>query len=109
MIRYIGETLDEFPGTANQTRCFVHTVNLVAKSILKPFDTQKTTDMQAFNDVAQAIAEVTEDTGDNENDNNEEDKVRDEHKEPLDDEITMSLDPIRSMLEKVRLCFKAII
>ena len=31
MIQYLGNTLDEFPGPANQTRCFVHTVNLIAK------------------------------------------------------------------------------
>ena len=102
MIRYLGETLDKFPGSANQTRCFVHTVNLVAKSILKPFDTKKTTDTQAFNDMAQAIAEVTEGTGDDEEkEDDEKDKERDEHEEPLDDELAMSLDPIRSMLEKV--------
>jgi len=39
MIKYLGDTLDNFPGPANQTWCFAHTVNLIAKSILKPFDT----------------------------------------------------------------------
>jgi hypothetical protein len=52
MIRYLGETLDEFPGPANQTRCFVHTINLIAKSVLRPFDAQKTKDISEFNDVA---------------------------------------------------------
>jgi hypothetical protein len=42
MIKYLGNTLDNFPSATNQMQCFVHTVNLIAKSILKPFDTQKT-------------------------------------------------------------------
>jgi hypothetical protein len=57
MIRHLGETLDEFPGLANQTRCFVHTVNLIAKSILSPFDAWKMKDRSEFNDVAQALAD----------------------------------------------------
>ena len=115
MIRYLGETLDAFPGSANQTRCFVHTVNLIAKSILKPFDTRKskkTKDLRAFNDAAQAIDEVTEgteqergednaDNGENEMANGGKDKDVDEHDEPLDNEVAMSLGPIRSTLEKV--------
>ena len=39
MIKYLGDTLDDFPGPANQTQCFAHTMNLITKSILKPFDT----------------------------------------------------------------------
>ena len=52
--------------------------------------------------MAQAIAEVTEGTGDDkEKEDDEKDKEQDKHKEPLDDKLAMSLDPIRSMLEKV--------
>lgn len=110
MIRYLGETLNNFPGPTNQTRCFVHTINLIAKSILKPFDTQKAKDIQAFNDVAQAIAGVTggtdseHATGDDDDDeraDGEKDDDVDEHEEALDDELNTSLDPIRSMLLKV--------
>jgi hypothetical protein len=39
MIEYLGNTLDDFPSATNQMWCFVHTVNLIAKLILKPFDT----------------------------------------------------------------------
>ena len=112
MIRYLGETLNNFPSPTNQTRCFVHTINLIAKSILKPFDTRKAKDIQAFNDVAQAIAGVTEGTeqvtGDDDDDeraDDEKDKDVDEHEEALDDELSTSLDPIRSMLLKVCLRF----
>ena len=37
-------------------------MNLIAKSILKLFDTQKAKDNRAFNDVAQAITEGNEGT-----------------------------------------------
>ena len=50
MIKYLSDTIDDFPGPANQTWCFVHTVNLIAKSILKPFDAQKTKGIGSFND-----------------------------------------------------------
>ncbi len=60
MIQYLGDTLDAFPGSTNQTRCFVHTINLIAKSILKPFDARKTNDIQAFNNVAHALANLAE-------------------------------------------------
>ena len=49
MIQYLGETLDEFHSSANQMQCFVHTVNLIAKSILRPFDAQKAKDISEFN------------------------------------------------------------
>jgi len=112
MIRYLGKTLDTFPGAANQTRCFVHTVNLITKSILKLFDTQKAKDNQVFNDVAQAITEGNEGTeqamgddnagsGKNKKAEEEKDKGVDEPDKPLDNEVAMSLGPIRSMLEKV--------
>ncbi|KAG2756745.1 hypothetical protein P692DRAFT_20714526, partial [Suillus brevipes Sb2] len=34
MIEELHETLPDFGGTASHTRCFLHTVNLVAKSLL---------------------------------------------------------------------------
>lgn len=118
MIWYLGETLKGFSGPANQTQCFVHTINLIAKSILKPFKTRKTKDIQVFNGITQAIAGVTEGTegatGDEEKDNGEDngeeeqaddekDQDADEHEEALDNELSSSLDPIRMMLLKV--CF----
>ena len=57
MVQYLGNMLEDFPGPANQTRCFVHTINLIVKSILRPFDAQKTNDIQAFNDALADLAE----------------------------------------------------
>jgi hypothetical protein len=34
MIEHLSTLVENFPGAANQTRCFTHILNLVAKSIL---------------------------------------------------------------------------
>ena len=108
MIQYLSNSLPDFPGPANQTWCFVHTVNLIAKSILKPFNLRKTKDIQAFNNVAHALAESAEEhdaeestegiMGDGEKESEDED-------EGEDNEADASLEPIRSMLLKVCLRF----
>lgn len=41
MIAELAVLLDEFPGAANQTRCFTHILNLVVKSVIKQFDLPK--------------------------------------------------------------------
>ena len=41
MIKELRNLLDNFPGTVNQTRCFIHILNLVVKSILAQFDLSK--------------------------------------------------------------------
>jgi hypothetical protein len=38
MIKELADLVNEFPGPANQTRCFTHILNLVIKSILWQFD-----------------------------------------------------------------------
>jgi TATA-binding protein-associated factor Taf7 len=41
MIQELANLIDDFPGPANQTRCFLHILNLVVKSILQQFDLPK--------------------------------------------------------------------
>jgi hypothetical protein len=41
MIEELANLLDNFPGTANQTCCFTHILNLVVKSILAQFELPK--------------------------------------------------------------------
>ena len=41
MIERLTELIDGFPGAANQTRCFTHILNLVAKSVLQQFEAPK--------------------------------------------------------------------
>jgi hypothetical protein len=38
MIAELSDLIDDFPGSANQTRCFLHILNLVVKSIIRQFD-----------------------------------------------------------------------
>jgi hypothetical protein len=42
MVVTLGDLLVAFPGDTNQTRCFDHIINLIAKSIIKQFDISKT-------------------------------------------------------------------
>ncbi|KAG1750433.1 uncharacterized protein EDB91DRAFT_1040517, partial [Suillus paluster] len=41
MVDNLAYSLPSFPGTANHTRCFLHTINLVVKSLIKEFDMTK--------------------------------------------------------------------
>ena len=41
MIEHLSTLVENFPGAANQTRCFTHILNLVAKSILRQFEVRK--------------------------------------------------------------------
>jgi hypothetical protein len=41
MIEELHILLKDFPGPANQTRCFLHILSITAKSIIKQFDTPK--------------------------------------------------------------------
>ena len=41
MIEELANLLDDFPGLANQMRCFLHILNLVVKSIIQQFDLPK--------------------------------------------------------------------
>ena len=38
LIEKLADIVEEFPGQANQTRCFNHVISLVARSIVKVFD-----------------------------------------------------------------------
>lgn len=51
MISELSEILDEFPGAANQTCCFAHTISISAKAVLRQFDIPKKGDGEVL-DVA---------------------------------------------------------
>ena len=38
MIEHLAVVIDTFPGAPNQTRCFAHILNLVAKTVLRQFE-----------------------------------------------------------------------
>ena len=105
------ETLTlEFAGFASHTRCFLHIVNLVAKSMLCQFDAKKVTikrdsEMAALVDELaeeEAMADEIEDDDDKEVDN--EDGWIDEMESRTEDErikLEDSMRPVRLALAKV--------
>ena len=60
MFVYLGRVLLNFPRTVNQTQCFVHTINLCAKSILKHFDLPKNNDKDTLGCVANVLADLAD-------------------------------------------------
>jgi len=58
MIDELSVLLKEFPGSVNRTRCFTHTLNLVAKSIMKQFDLPKAKAGDALDAAAEALANL---------------------------------------------------
>lgn len=125
MIEELAILIDDFPGAANQTRCFLHVLNLVVKSIIKQFDlpaSKKTSDnedddenymVEATNELLKLAREIereeeiTASRGDEE-DATEDDNVEgwvDEREEMTDAELLKleaSVKPVRLLLSKVR-------
>ena len=120
MVEELADLLDSFPGAANQTRCFTHILNLVAKSIIEQFDVPKAQADRTLDEAAEVLATLAVDLDmeeaisrttqdDNEPDNSERgdnniegwvdlcDELSEEEKKVLDE----SLQPIRLMLVKV--------
>ena len=116
MFAHLETVLPDFPGAINQTRCFAHTVNLCAKSILKHFDLPKNNDRDALDYAANALAELADnldhDVGSRDKDNSKEEEDYQVYLEVwasvcngLADnkiqELDLSVQPARSMLAKV--------
>ena len=110
MIQELETLTPEFAGFASHTQCFLHIVNLVAKSMLRQFDAKKVTikrdsEMAALADELaeeEAIADEIEDNDDNEVDNV--DGWVDEMNSRTDDErikLEDSMRPVRLALAKV--------
>jgi len=76
MIEHLATLVDAFPGAANQTRCFAHILNLVAKSVLRQFEAPKGKQGDVIDDAAKQLAAVFDDLADE--DENEE-ATNDDH------------------------------
>jgi hypothetical protein len=61
MIQELQHLLDDFPGAANQTRCFAHIINLVVKSILHQFDVPKAKANKALDEASKVLLHIAED------------------------------------------------
>jgi hypothetical protein len=124
MIDHLATLIDTFPGAANQTRCFTHILNLVAKSVLRQFEVPKTKARDDCDNAAKELAatfdeledaedddEVFNDSADggdsvdsDENEDDDDDGLVDERDEMSEDEcgrLKRSVKPIRVVLTKV--------
>jgi hypothetical protein len=123
MIEHLAVLIDSFPGAANQTRCFAHILNLVAKSVLRQFEAPKGKDSKkAVDDAAKELAvifdemdddvdksedsEGGDDVDDDDDDvvDDDEDGLLDERDEMSENELSSledSVKPIRLVLTKV--------
>ena len=60
MLNCLSGNLENFPGAANQTRCFAHTVSIAAKSIIQQFDAPRSKSSEVDDEAAEALAALYE-------------------------------------------------
>ena len=60
MIDKLAKLLENFPGPSNRTRCFLHIINLVAKTLLGKFDLPKKAAEDALDDVEKELLDLAE-------------------------------------------------
>ena len=116
MIEELADLLDDFPGAANQTRCFLHVLNLVVKSIIRQFDLPKAQANGILDEATKVLLALagdialeeekthdnaTDDDVDNNEDGwtNERELMSEWEREELDE----SVQPVRYLLIKVSL------
>lgn len=119
MISELANLVEEFPGSANQIRCFLHILNLVVKSIIRQFDLPKA---QADDILNEAKAELRNLAGnleleemDSQQESGTDEELEDDSVEGWVDEreemtamevetLDESVGPLRLMLTKVTDC-----
>src|SRR5277367_4291294 len=125
MIEELANLLDDFPGPANQTHCFLHILNLVVKSIIQQFDLPKSKKTSEVGDEDDPMLDaatmellklagdldldkeitVSDGDGDDSVEDDDEEGWIDEHDEMTDaelGELAISVQPVRLLLTKVR-------
>ena len=112
MIEHLAILIDSFPSAANQTRCFTHILNLVAKSILCQFEAPKAKGGKVLDDAARELAAVFDelDKGSNggheesgEGNDDEDDNTIDDDEDGLPEERDgMSEEELVSLEESVK-------
>lgn len=115
MVNELVDLLPEFPGPANRCRCFLHIINLVAKTLLRQFEVpkkdadaaldaseQELLELAAGTDMEEMITVAKDGLGDSNDDIDgwvdEMDLLSEEESENLH----QSIQPIRLVLVKVR-------
>jgi hypothetical protein len=121
MIDELVDLLPNYPGAANRCRCFLHVVNLVAKSLLKQFEVpkkdvdaaldaaeQELLELAAGADMEELVTVAERGLGNNEDADdmngwvNEMNLLSDDESE----ELRQSIQPVRLVLVKVRVQFE---
>jgi hypothetical protein len=64
MIEHLATLIESFLGAANQTWCFTHILNLVAKSVLHQFEAPKSKEGKVLDDAARTLAGIFDDLED---------------------------------------------
>ena len=113
MISELANLLEDFPGPANQTRCFTHVLNLVVKSIIRQFDLPAAQEAHILDEATRELSKLalnieledenTEDEGTDEEDDNCEGWI-DERLSMTEEELdtlNKSVQPVRLLLTKV--------
>jgi len=109
MIDHLATLLDNYPGSANRTRCFTHILNLVAKCIMKQFDTPKKNktggdasemDDDVADDLAAAFDELEEELDDEDRGDWEYDMHADMMNEDVE-KLQENVKPVQRVLSKV--------
>jgi len=113
MIDHLAVLLDDYPGSANRTRCFTHILNLVAKCIMRQFDTPKKKkngeadgdgdeiEDEDADDLAAALDELEEELEDEDGRDWEYDMCADMMNEDVE-KLEENVRPVRRVLSKVR-------
>jgi hypothetical protein len=117
MIAELAKLIDDFPGPANQTRCFTHILNLVVKSVIRQFDLPKSKGDKVLDDAAKELLSLAGNIDFEEDelagrDGKEADEDEDDNVEGWIDERTQmtdielaeldqSVEPVRLLLTKV--------
>jgi len=119
MIEHLATLIESFPGAANQTRCFTHILNLVAKSVLCQFEAPKSKGGKVLDDAARGLAAIFDDLEDDDveldgasnegnedgsegNDDVDDDVVDDDEDGLLDERDGMSEEELASLEKSVK-------
>jgi hypothetical protein len=127
MIKELANLVDEFPGPANQTRCFTHILNLVVKSILRQFDLPDPKSGKSLDDASKELLSLAGNVEEEEEVLSREGEGGVAAEEPEDDnlegwidertlmddddvdELEESVKPVRVLLTKVRQLFNTLL
>jgi hypothetical protein len=116
MIGELALLIEAFPGAANQTRCFLHIINLVAKSVLRQFESPNARHKDLLSNGAKELAALAEelegsvdehngDDGDPDEAENDNEEEGEHGREGMSDEEIATLEdgiqPVQLVLAKV--------